>query len=324
MKEIGGYLELEEFHGEEYYLDAVAVNNARNGLLYLIKARCIRKLYIPYYLCDSVLGLCEREGCPYAFYPIHEDFTPAFEGSLQEGEYLYIVNYFGRLDDAKILEFKSRYGNVFLDNVQAFFHRPLHGVDTIYSCRKFFGVPDGGYVATDARLMDDIPVDVSKDRMRHVLGRYEGVSASDFYNDFKLNDESFNSLELRKMSRLTHNLLKAVDYGTVRKKREENYAYLADKLKRINKLPDIRPFGPYMYPFYCPNGIEVKKRLATRKIYIPTLWPNVLECNRPLEKDYAANILPLPCDQRYDLNDMKMIINSIAMILENEGKGGVR
>ncbi len=308
MKEIGGYLELEEFQGEEFYSDAVPVNNARNGLLYLIKARNIRKLYIPYYLCDSVTGLCEREGCLYDFYPIHEDLTPAFEGSVREGEYLYVVNYFGRLDDTKILALKAHYKNVILDNVQAFFHQPLNGIDTIYSCRKFFGVPDGGYVATDARLPDELPVDVSKDRMRHILGRYEGSSASDFYNDFKANDHSFKALELRKMSRLTHNLLKVIDYEKVRKKREENYAFLADNLKAVNRLPDIRPVAPYMYPFYCQHGMEVKKILASRKIYIPTLWPNVLECDCPLEKDYAENILPLPCDQRYDLNDMEYLL----------------
>ncbi len=311
MKEIGGYLELDDFWGEEYYPHAVAVNSARNGLLYLIIARSIRKLYIPYYLCDSISRLCEREGCPYAFYSIHEDFTPAFEGSLQEGEYLYVVNYFGCLDDAKILELKSLYGNVILDNVQAFFQRPLNGIDTIYSCRKFFGVPDGGYVNTDARLLDIIPADVSMDRMRHVLGRYEGVSASDFYNDFKANDESFNSLELRKMSRLTHNLLKVVNYEKVRRQREENYAFLADSLKNDNRLPDIRPVGPYMYPFYCPNGMEVKKRLVENKIYVPTLWPNVLECKHSLEKDYVESILPLPCDQRYGLEDMEYVVDEL-------------
>ncbi len=318
MKEIGGYLELEDFKGEEYYPpDAVAVNNARNGLLYLIKVRNIRKLYIPFYLCDSVSGLCEREECPCDFYPIHEDFTPAFEYCLQEGEYLYVVNYFGRLDDVKILALKAQYKNVILDNVQSFFHQPLNGIDTIYSCRKFFGVPDGGYVVTDARLPEELPVDVSKDRMRHVLGRYEGISASDFYIDFKANDYSFKALELRKMSRLTHNLLKAIDYETVRRRREENYTFLADNLKAVNRLPDIRPIGPYMYPFYCQNGMEVKKMLVSRKIYVPTLWPNVLECNCPLERDYAENILPLPCDQRYDVNDMLYMVNEILKCIRN-------
>lgn len=307
-KEIGGYLELEGFFGREYYPDAVPVNNARNGLLYLLKARGIQKLYIPYYLCDSVSLLCKREGYLYDFYPIHEDFTPCFDRCLKNGECLYVVNYFGKLDETTILELKSRYGNVILDNVQAFFQRPVSGIDTLYSCRKFFGVPDGGYVVTDTRLEEDIPIDVSMDRMRHILGRFEGASASDFYGDFKVNDHGFRTLELRMMSRLTRNLLRAVDYDRSKEKREENYACLAEELKTMNSLPDMRPVGPYMYPFYCRNGMEVKKRLATRKIYVPTLWPNVLECGRTLEKDYAENILPLPCDQRYDVHDMQYMV----------------
>lgn len=315
MKEIGGYLELEDFQGKEYYPDAVAVNNARNGLSYLIKTRNIRKLYIPHYLCDSVSGLCEREGCPYDFYPIHEDFTPSFEGRLRESEYLYVVNYFGRLDNAKILELKAEYGNIILDNVQAFFHRPPHGIDSIYSCRKFFGVPDGGYVATNAKLPIDKPVDVSKDRMTHVLGRYEGASASEFYDDFKANDRSFKTLELRMMSRLTHNLLRAIDYEKVRKRREENYAFLANRLKERNKLPDICPIGPYMYPFHYPKGMVLKKKLAERKIFVPTLWPNVLQCGCSLERDYAENILPLPCDQRYCIEDMEYLCRILLDIL---------
>ena len=315
MKEIGGYLELEEFSGKEYYPDAIPVNNARNGLLYLLKARGIQKLYLPYYLCDSVSALCEREGYPYDFYSIREDFTPCFDRCLKNGEYLYVVNYFGRLDDEKINDLKSTYQNIILDNVQAFFQKPIQGIDTIYSCRKFFGVPDGGYVATDARLSETIPMDESMDRMRHLLGRYEGVSASDFYADFKANDHSFRTLELRLMSRLTHNLLRAVDYENVRTRREENYACLAKMLQGVNVLPDMRPVGPYMYPIYCRNGMEIKKILAKKKIFIPTLWPNVLQCNSHLEKDYTENILPLPCDQRYNLDDMQYLCSILMNVL---------
>ena len=309
MKEIGGYLELEEFSGKEYYPEAIPVNNARNGLLYLLKARKIQKIFLPYYLCDSVSALCEREGYAYEFYPIREDFTPNFTRNLKNNEYLYVVNYFGRLEEAKINDLKSTFQNIILDNVQAFFQQPIPGVDTIYSCRKFFGVPDGGYVATEAKLTEKIPIDVSMDRMRHLLGRYEGCSASAFYGDFKANDHGFRALELRMMSRLTHNLLRALDYERTKTRREENYAYLSERLQSINGLPDMYPVGPYMYPFYCHDGMEIKKKLAEKKIFIPTLWPNVLQCNIFLEKDYAENILPLPCDQRYDQEDMKSLCN---------------
>ena len=57
--------------------------------------------------------------------------------------------------------------------------------------------------------------------------------------------------------------------------------------------------------------MRIKKELAAKKIYVPTLWPNVLDLEDSLEKDFAENILPLPCDQRYDAEDMEMIIKQL-------------
>ena len=49
------------------------------------------------------------------------------------------------------------------------------------------------------------------------------------------------------------------------------------------------PTGPYMYPFYMEKGLEVKKKLAAKRIYIPTLWPNAVEFGG-VAKDYSENI----------------------------------
>ena len=127
--------------------------------------------------------------------------------------------------------FKQKYGRIILDNTHAFFQKPLDGVDTIYSCRKFFGVPDGAYLSTDTVLNEELEIDVSKDRMVHILGRFEG-NASDYYNDFKENDASFKLEPLKYMSKLTRNILGAIDYEKVKRTRNENYAYLADRLDK--------------------------------------------------------------------------------------------
>lgn len=312
MKEIGGYFGLEQLPGSEYHADLIAVNNARNALLYVLKARGVQKLYLPYYMCDSVARMCDREGFAYEHYHIARDFRPVFDRMLQEGEALYIVNYFGQIDIDEAVTLQRRHGTIIFDNVQAFFQRPVAGMDTVYSCRKFFGVPDGGYVATNARLQDELPEDRSGDRMKHLLGRYEGC-ASDYYADFKANDKSFDRLELRGMSRLTHGILGAIDYEAVRKRREQNYATLHQRLGSHNKLNLRMPVGPYAYPFYCQRGMEAKKLLAQKKIYVATLWPNVLKEKAPLEKDYAANILPLPCDQRYGSEEMEYMAAEIQM-----------
>ena len=315
MKEIGGYFGLEDFPHNEYYSDLIAVNSARNALLYILKAREIRKLFIPSYLCDSISELCEREGYSYEYYSISENFQPEFNQQLQAGEYLYIVNYFGQISNEQVIWWKKRYKNVIIDNVQAFYQKPVEGVDTLYSCRKFFGVPDGGYVATEARLTEDISMDVSMERMKHILGRYEG-EASLYYEDFAQNDERFYAIPLRKMSRLTHNILGAVDYEGVRRRREENYIFLHNHLKFKNPLKINVPVGPYAYPFFCQNGMQVKKSLAEKKIYIATLWPNAIQYGG-IAQEYSENILPLPVDQRYSLEDMNCILEELWKCMRN-------
>lgn len=315
MKEIGGYFELERFTGREYHDGLLAVNNGRCALLYLLKARKIRKLYIPYFLCDSVSNLCDKYGFAYEFYHISADFLPVFQKSLAEGEYLYLVNVYGQISNERLAYYRDRYRNVIFDNIHAFFQKPMMGVDTLYSCRKFFGVPDGGYLSTDAVLAEAVETDLSGKRMAHLLGRYEGC-ASDYYADFKRNDSSFQDLPLRNMSELTHNLLRAIDYDAVRSKRNDNYRTLAAELENSNLLHPAAPDGPYCYPYYCKNGMELKRYLAQKKIYVATLWPNVLQYEGTLEKDYAENILPLPCDQRYDKQDMYRVIEEIRHFLK--------
>jgi len=313
-REIGGYFGLEYFWGREYYENATGVNSARNALLYLLKARQVKKLYIPRFLCDSVSGLCRRENYPFEEYPIDRNFRPVFYKPLEEGEYLYIVNYYGQISNEEILELKQRWSRIIVDNVQAFFQKPAADVDTIYSCRKFFGVPDGAYVVSDAVLEESLERDVSMDRMRCVLGRFEG-KASDYYRDFQAAEPLFEQLPLRRMSELTCNILRAVDYDAVKNRRNENYAVLESVLGTENPLQLKAPEGPYCYPFYCKNGLQIKRKLAEKKIYVPTLWPNVLQLANSLEKDYAENILPLPCDQRYTREDMLLIGRSLAEII---------
>ena len=309
-KEIGGYFQLENLCGKEYYSDLIALNTARNALVYLLKSKGIKKIVLPYFLCESVSQVCDREGIAYEYYSISNDFMPIFDKKLALGEYLYVVNYYGQLDNMTLKRLKDKYECVIVDNVQAFFQKPIEGIDTIYSCRKFFGVPDGAYLSTQTFIQEPLEMDESRMRMEHVLGRLE-KTAADFYHVFKENDRSFIGLQLKTMSLLTHNILGAIDYEKVRQQRKRNYRFLDGALKKINLLSARIPDGPYAYPFYCKNGMALKKQLAEERIYVPTLWPNVLSMKGTLESDYAENILPLPCDQRYNEEDMQYLLERL-------------
>ena len=314
-KEIGGYFGLEKLISNEYYPNLAAVNNARCALLYIIKARHYKKVYLPYFLCDSVRLVLERERIPFEEYRIDRSFLPVLNINTTTDEVVYIVNYYGLISEEQLISLKNRYGNIVVDNAQAFFTRPIEGIDTIYSCRKFFGVPDGGYAYTDAEFQETIPVDVSMERMKHILGRFEGNSASDYYDYFNNNDESFKGIELRYMSKLTHNILGAIDYQAAKRKREENFLFLSKALGERNLLEVNCPPGPYAYPFYIQNGMTVKKQLAKRKIYVATLWPNVLGTGLDIETEFTENILPLPCDQRYSEADMQTVVDTIKELI---------
>lgn len=152
-----------------------------------------------------------------------------------KSEWIYIVNYYGQLCENKIIEFTHNYQNIIIDNAQSYFTPPLPGTHTIYTCRKFFGVSDGGILFTNKYLSRKLDNDYSYERIKFVLGRYE-KNASEFFLLSSQNNDKFDDEDIKYMSRITQNLLHAIDYDTVALKRTRNYLYLYSNLKQYNLL----------------------------------------------------------------------------------------
>lgn len=309
--EIGGYIELDQYRLPMRYEDGILLNSGRSALQYLLKARSIQKIAIPWFCCDSVRNACIKVGVAVRQYNINEKWLPDNVDICDE-EWIYIVNCYGQLTPRDIYALKNKFERVIVDNAQAYFSEPLSGVDTIYTCRKYFGVPDGGVLYSDTFLADELPLDTSYQRMNFLLGRFEGT-ASDFYDEYVLNNKSFAEAGIKRMSILTRNLLHGLDYGYICQKREDNFSVLAEMLDDINFLTVIKPKGPFAYPLLLENGAEIRRKLISKKIYIPCLWPNVLTDTPKDSWEYelANNILPLPVDQRYGLNDMKYLVDML-------------
>lgn len=311
MKEIGGYIEFEHYHGKEFHQNALKLNCSRNALAYLIKLHGIKKNYIPCFLCGSVFDVCKRHEVKIEFYHIGRDFLPEIS-KIPDGGWLYIVNYYGQLENEKIKELSLSVENLIVDNVQAFFQLPVPHVPTIYNCRKFFGVADGAYLYSDKKLDEEIGTDFSYARMEFLLGRFE-KSATEFYPEYMANNDFFDTEPVKRMSAMTENIMRSVDYEFVESRRTENFGLLHRKLSRINQLDIKVPKGAFMYPLLIENGEDIRKELQKRKIYIPALWLDVVQ--NPLsskeEISFAKNILPLPCDQRYGKEEMEYIAQEI-------------
>lgn len=318
-KEIGGYIELElpKIDGGGYRSivnSKIAINSARNGIRYIIKAYNIKKLYVPYYTCPVVWEAIEQENVELLFYCISDRLIPDCE--FESDSYILYTNYFGVCAE-QIKQLSKKYKNLIVDNAQGFY-MPPYGIGSAYSPRKFFGVSDGGYVYCQKKLNEEFKKDVSYDRFSHLLKRIDG--GSNFgYEDFWKNDNSLIGADIMQMSNLTERILQSIDYDEVKKIRLDNFHFLHEHLKTKNKfnIEITEDDVPMYYPFLCEND-TLRDKFLDNNIYIPGCWRGMEErCSSDSYELYLKKYMfPLIIDQRYDKNDMKRMLDIINSELE--------
>lgn len=310
MKPIGGYFSLELPQGSSFHPNALALNTGRNCLEYVLRCRKYRKVYIPYYTCGVVMEPFLKLGVAHEYYHINQQLELAEEITLKDDEALLYTNYFG-LKQPYVEQLAKRYGKqLIVDNTQAFYAKPITGVDSFNTCRKFFGVPDGAYLYTDAKADFDIEQDVSYDRMTFLLKRLD-LGAEAGYADFREQTARLVGQPIKWMSKLTSQMMQGIDYTAVERQRRENYLYIDKQLKDTNKLQLTLSDDavPMVYP-YLTDDKDLKKRLIAEKVFVPTYWPNVLEWCKSNDWEYkfADRAVFIPIDQRYKQCDMQRII----------------
>jgi hypothetical protein len=313
MNSIGGYFELELNKGVEYYRDAIRLNTGRNALELILLTKKYSKVYIPYYSCDVILEPFNKTGVGYEFYSIDKNFEPDFNYSkIKENEGFLYINYFG-LKDTFIPSLLKLLKNLIVDNSQSFFSLPLKGIPTFYSCRKFFGVPDGAYLYLDGFTENALPLDHSENRFAHLLNRFE-YGAKKGYKDFKLNENALIGQSIKRMSNITKSILCNIDYNFIKRRRVENYNYLRERLNKFNKLEMNleEQMIPMVYPLLFRNN-GLKQKLIENEIFVATYWPNVLEWvdKKSIEYNYTTNLIHLPIDQRYGKMELDKMIDLI-------------
>ncbi len=315
FKAIGGYFELEtNVKTNEYHSSALALNTGRNALEYILIARGrTTKIYLPYFTCEVLLEPLNKLKIPFEFYHINEQLEPLFDFSiLEEQDAFLYTNYFG-LKANYIKKLSLNCKQLIVDNAQGFYSKPYNSEPTFYSVRKFFGVPDGAYVYCNEFLEQYFEKDISYDRMSHLLIRKD-ISAEAGYPFFVKNDDLFENKPIKIMSSLTKAILRTIDYKSVSKIRIENYNFLETTLKKSNQLSlELHENSvPMVYP-YWPDDKTLRKRLLENKIYTASYWPNVKEwCNEDsLEYKLTDQVIYLPIDQRYGIEDMKKILKLI-------------
>lgn len=320
-KAIGGFFELEFNRGTTLYPRALGFNSARFALQALLQAGDIKRLYLPDYTCSTMHEAAIRSGVEVLRYEVDQRLEPLDLPALNPDERLQYVNYFGLKDSfVQARLWPQLGGQLILDNAQSLFSTPLEGVATLYSPRKFVGVPDGGWLANPPADML-LPAPGSSDgRTRAMMGRLEG-DPEPFYTTFVEVEHSIRDEGVRGMSALTARLLDGLDYPSIKTRRQANFATLRARLDPIN---GYRAFDgvttPMVYPLLMESAEQadhVRRTLQQQRIYVATYWRELLDDPQlgAAGRRWTQCMLPLPIDQRYDDGDMERVASAVLQAL---------
>lgn len=315
MKEMGGYFEWYIEEGKMYHEQGYALNSGRACYSYLLKQKGYKRVYLPKYICDSMVTTTHKAGASINYYDVNQNFLPSVQHTMNAEEVIVIVNYFG-LVGQYIPLLKAFYKNVIVDNTQAFFQLPEEHTDTFYSPRKFFGVADGGYVYTDHKGKDTLPQAISYERYLYLLKRLE-KGAEEGFQDYQKSEALLGDMPIARMSVLTSKILSSMPYETCRLQREANGIQLHEAFKKDNRLYQTNPDafesmlqqGPMVYPLWSEKE-DLKMHLIKNHIYVATYWKEALERVEANGFEHALirHLVPLPIDHRYNKKDMAYVI----------------
>jgi hypothetical protein len=255
----------------------------------------------------------KKLGIKYDFYKIDDKLELVESIEPDENEVLLYTNYFGIKDDYCRTLAKQYRNRLLIDASQAFYFS-LESKDSIfYSPRKFFGLPDGGMLYSPVTLKEELPTSNSYTHFDHLIKRID-LGAEAGYEDFKTNDAALSNIPLNQMSSLTKRLLSSIDFEEVKSKRQRNFELLKVHLGSTNGMEISNDLScPMVYPYYIEDD-TLRQKLIDARVFVATYWPNVLEWAKPeeIEHKLTRNILPLPIDQRYNVEDMQRIVDLIS------------
>jgi hypothetical protein len=318
---IGGYPALEKRTGRgrglAWRAGATAFQSARAAMAATLRQRGPGTVWLPHHVCGAVDDAVAAAGVPVRRYVLADDLGPPESLELAAGDCLVCVDYFG-FSGAGVERTLARYGSsqVLVDASLALFRDPDQAGATVYSARKFVGVPDGGWLVAPGPAPPVLAADeaASRKRCRHLLLRRAGKAEAG-YPYFLESEESLGDCSPRAMSALTTRLLDRIDFDAVAERRVRNHAALARALATFGLR--TLPLPASAVPLYCllveVDALRLREALLARRIYTPRYWPDAVP---PAEDTVATALrdrtLYLPCDQRYDEDDMLRLASAVA------------
>lgn len=298
----------------------------------------VKKVLLPSYVCDSVIIPFEKAGYELIYYDLDEHLTPQnIEIENVDIGVFFHMGYFGFPTNEKLVDLISKLRSKFVVIVEDVTHtlfsnypRLIKNDFVIGSIRKWFGLPSGGFLASDKinydKLADPpsefIDLRVASLYLKFEYSRTMNKSLKDKYLEgFRKAEQMLDEDSLfYRIDRLSEKIIRDIDFKFIEKTRRSNFEFLLKHLKEVRGIELIfknikNDVIPMFFPIYVNHHRDkLRSDLIAKEIFCPIHWPisNQLEdCLSSTTKNIYDSILSIPCDQRYGINDMKRIIDAI-------------
>jgi hypothetical protein len=302
----------------------ISLVNARSCISVLIELLSPAQVWLPSYLCDSILTAVNQRATSLRFYKVSYDLTlPSlgWENEVEAGDLVVSIDYFGFMSDWQSWApaLKERGAWLLEDACQALLSQNVGEFSdfVLFSPRKFLGIPDGGILFANHQFkFPAIDLDTPPAEW-WLKALFAGILRRDFdiYGDNRHWFKLFQEVEQQQplghysMSEFSHTLLlHNFDFEHVAQQRIVNFHALASELSDIalfsNLPPGVVPSG---FPICTKKRDKIRQALFEHEIYPPIHWviQNVVPKCFPDNHRLSAEILTLPCDQRYGVADME-------------------
>lgn len=313
-----------------------------------IRKRCL----LPAYMCDCVFLPFLHRGWELVFYSVDRELEAAgeeiFRLALEHDPGLIFIHpYYGADTCAGLrrqLAGLRRSGVLVMEDVTQSYYLEEAGKDADFvvgSLRKWYAVPDGGFVASDIPLAEDVletGEEYARERLVPLVQKWEYLKEKERRTGgaltagwlprkaeyLKRNRNLENALDcyqgVRRISRISAEILSRVDEEGARRRREENYHALYQHICGMKRLwailPENETHAPLYLPVYVKERDSLQRFLAGYGIYAPVLWSVGEENKDFLQGDGTyifEHMLALPIDQRYDAGDMEQLAEVLAL-----------
>lgn len=315
-------------------------------ILSKIKAENKRAI-IPAFTCESVIEPFLDSGYEIRPYSLNENLTintthlKQLIADFKPGVLLF-HRYFG-FDTCHDLEnLISKTGIVTIEDETQFMfstHRESWADYKIGSIRKWGAIPDGAYLISKQKEFNQ-PTEFDE---KFINLEKAAMSAKQNFLDKKNSDSCYQSMfaegrmyidaqkKTFSISKSSNAALETLDIASFIEKRRLNAKILIEGLQNsalLNCVFKRLPEGttPFMIPVLVKKGRkELQNYLSSQKIFSTIIWgcPNTIKGLIGItDKRIYDEILCIPCDQRYNQDDMSRIVNTIKLYEKNGGKNG--